>query len=50
MNNKRILYQISWTQTYPGWDSFVDKHVESLLKYNNFQQALEVIAKIKSMS
>ena len=50
MNNKRILNQISWTQTYPGWDSFVDKHVESLLKYNNFQQALEVIAKIKSMS
>lgn len=43
MNSKKILYKISWTQTYPGWNNFVDNNIESLLKYSDFSEAQQVI-------
>jgi len=46
MNFKKVLYKISWTQTYPGWDNFVDNNIETLLQSSDFSDALEVIKRV----
>ena len=43
-HGKRIV----WQQSYPNWKDHVDNNIESMLQFNNFKEALEVISKIKS--
>ena len=43
-----MTYTITWRQAYTNWVSPLDNNIEDMLQYNNFEEALEVISKIKS--
>ena len=42
-------YTITWRQAYTNWASPIDNNIEVMLQYSNFEEALEVISKIKSL-
>lgn len=48
--NKRELYSITWQQVYADWTNELADPIELALLDSDFQQALELIEKVKNQS